>query len=87
MLRKILVSALPAAMCETKRQNMKRITYAILKHLVHVKHISIPNMLTNRQVYPELLCEAASPENIVQELGRYLYDEANKRGAECVLTT
>ena len=59
--------------------NMKKLTYAILKRLVHVKHISIPNMLTSRQVYPELLCEAASPENIVSELCRYLDDEMTKR--------
>ena len=66
--------------------NMKRITYAILKRLVHVKNISIPNMLvaqhaegTSRQVYPELLCESASPENIVRELGRYLDDEGTRR--------
>lgn len=58
--------------------NMKRITHAILKRLVHVKNISIPNMLTSRQVYPELLCEAATPENIVRELERYLDDETAK---------
>ena len=59
--------------------NMKRITYAILKHLVHVKNISIPNMLVNRQVYPELLCEAANPANIVSELERYLNDADTRR--------
>ncbi|MBQ7216602.1 MAG: hypothetical protein IJS39_11550 [Synergistaceae bacterium] len=32
-----------------------------------MKNISIPNMLTRQQVYHELLCEAASPENIVRD--------------------
>ena len=59
--------------------NMKRLTYALLKRLVRVENISIPNMLTNKPVYPELLCESASPENIVRELGRYLNDETTKR--------
>ena len=43
--------------------NMKKITHMILKRLVHVKNISIPNMLTSRQ------------ENIVHELERYLDDQ------------
>lgn len=55
--------------------NMKRLNYAILKRLVHVRNISIPNMLTDKQVYPELLCDEATPERITQELGRYLNDE------------
>ena len=56
--------------------NMRRLNYAILKRLVHVRNISIPNMLTDRQVYPELLCDDANPERIVSELERYLNDEA-----------
>ena len=54
---------------------MRRLNYAILKRLVHVQHISIPNMLTDRQVYPEVLCDDANPKRIVSELERYLNDE------------
>ncbi|MBQ7193648.1 MAG: lipid-A-disaccharide synthase, partial [Synergistaceae bacterium] len=59
--------------------NMRRLNYAILKRLVHVKNISIPNMLTGRQVYPELLCNEATPERIVNELERYLNDKNERR--------
>lgn len=59
--------------------NMRKLTYIILKRLVHVKNISIPNMLTDKQVYPELLCGAATPENIVHELERYINDENVRR--------
>ena len=65
--------------------NMKKITHMILKCLVRVKNISIPNMLTSRQVYPELLCEAANPENIVQELERYLDDEKARHEIDSAL--
>ena len=65
--------------------NMKRLTYEILKRLVHVKHISIPNMLTDRPVYPELLCGEAVPENIVRELERWLTSEEERRGIEASL--
>jgi len=58
--------------------NMKKINYAILKHLVHVKNISVPNLLTEKQVYPELLCEKATPENIVSELENYLNSPEQK---------
>lgn len=65
--------------------NMKRLNYAILKRLVHVSNISIPNMLTDKQVYPELLCDDATPERIVQELGRYLNDEGVKSETDTAL--
>ena len=65
--------------------NMKRITHAILKQLVHVKNISIPNMLTGKIVYTELLCEAANPVNIVRELERYLDDEETRREIDAAL--
>ena len=58
--------------------NMKRITHAILKCLVHVEKISIPNYLTDKQLYPELLCGDARPEKIVNELEKYLLDSAIK---------
>lgn len=65
--------------------NMKRITHAILKRLVHVRNISIPNMLTGRQVYPELLCDDATPERITQELQRYLDDVNVKNETDTLL--
>ena len=54
--------------------NMRKLNYAILKFLVHTKLISIPNLLTDEQVYPELLCDRAKPENIVNELENYIDD-------------
>ena len=59
--------------------NMKKFNYAILKRLVHVKNISVPNLLTQNEVYPELLCEKAVPENIVSELEKYLNDAERKK--------
>ena len=59
--------------------NMKKINYAILKRLVHVKNISVPNLLTEHEVYPELLCEKATPEKIVSELENYLSNPERKK--------
>ncbi len=65
--------------------NMRRINYAILKRLVRVKNISIPNMLTDKIIYPELLCDSATPERITHELERYLDDENMKREIDSAL--
>ncbi len=59
--------------------NMRRLNYIILKNLVHTKNISIPNMLTDKQVYPELLCDKATPENIVNELDNYINDPKRRK--------
>ncbi|MBQ7170188.1 MAG: lipid-A-disaccharide synthase [Synergistaceae bacterium] len=59
--------------------NMRRLNYTILKRLVRVSNISIPNMLTDKRIYPELLCGEATPERISRELERYLDDENVKR--------
>ena len=65
--------------------NMRRINYAILKRLVHVSKISIPNMLTERTIYPELLCDDATPERITAELERYLNDNDMKISTDSAL--
>ena len=59
--------------------NMKKLTYWLLKKLVRVKKISIPNYLSGEPVYPELLCDRAAPENIVRELEKYLTNSDNQR--------
>ena len=66
--------------------NMKKINYMILKKLVHVKDISIPNILTAREVYPELLCENAMPEKILNELENYLNDPEKKQEIDLALS-
>ncbi|MDR1379037.1 MAG: lipid-A-disaccharide synthase [Synergistaceae bacterium] len=54
------------------------LSWLILRTLVRVPYISIPNYLTDRPVYPELLRTAARPERIVHELLAYLDDPAEK---------
>lgn len=65
--------------------NMRRLNYAILKRLVRVDKISIPNMLTDKVIYPELLCDNATPERISRELEAYLEDENMKHETDKAL--
>ena len=65
--------------------NMKKLTYFILKKLVHVEKISIPNYLTHENVYPELICDLATPENIIRELDLYLGNQNSKSKIDSLL--
>lgn len=65
--------------------NMRRLNYAILKRLVHIRHISIPNILTGKMIYPELLCGEATPYNIASALERYLNDDNMKHSTDTAL--
>ena len=51
--------------------NGSGLSWAIVRALVRIPYISIPNYLTDAPVYPELLRDRANPENIVRELYRY----------------
>ena len=67
--------------------NMKKFTHWLLKKLVHVKKISIPNYLSVKPIYPELICGDAQPEKIVSELEKYLLDENLKNEIDSRLTS
>lgn len=46
------------------------LTYWLGKHLVQLDFIGLPNIIAGREVIPELLQEAASPERMVAEIDR-----------------
>lgn len=51
---------------------MARLNYMIGRLLVHVEHISLPNLLLEERVQPELLQDEAEPVRIAEEI-RKLY--------------
>ncbi len=53
-----------------------RISIAIAKLLVKVKHIGLCNIVAQKQVVKELIQDEASPENIMAEVGRLLRDSS-----------
>ena len=54
------------------------LSWLIARALVHIRHISIPNYLTDGPIYPELLKNDARGENILRELLAYLDDVSQK---------
>ena len=52
------------------------ITYALGKLLVKLEYVGLPNIVAGRQVIPELLQDAVTPENIAKEMDLLLADKS-----------
>ncbi|OZB80980.1 MAG: lipid-A-disaccharide synthase, partial [Halothiobacillus sp. 13-55-253] len=50
------------------------ITYWLAKHLVHIERIGLPNIVLNRNAFPELIQNAASPEAVTNEISILMLD-------------
>jgi lipid-A-disaccharide synthase len=55
---------------------MSPLSYAIARRLVRVPFIAMPNIILSERVVPELIQDAATPETLATELGRFLGDGA-----------
>jgi lipid-A-disaccharide synthase len=54
---------------------MPTLTYAVLRRMVQVPYIALPNLLLGQPLIPEYIQAAATPENLAQALGDWLADE------------
>ncbi|AMO56155.1 lipid-A-disaccharide synthase [Endozoicomonas montiporae] len=54
---------------------MARLSFAILSRLVKVKHVGLPNLLSDRPMVPELLQDQATVENLTSAMLKALQDE------------
>jgi lipid-A-disaccharide synthase len=54
------------------------ITYWLAKHLVHIERIGLPNIVLNRNAFPELIQNAASPEAIANEISILMLDTESR---------
>jgi lipid-A-disaccharide synthase len=50
------------------------VQYLIIKQLASLRHISLPNILTETDIVPELLGAAANPKNLASALAPLLHD-------------
>lgn len=50
------------------RSNGSKLTYKIMRKLVKVKYVSLPNLIVGNKIVPELLLHDCTPENIRREL-------------------
>ena len=54
------------------------ITYLLGRLFVKIKHIAMPNVLAEREVFPEFIQRAATPQNLAREASRFL-DNTSRR--------
>jgi len=55
---------------------MQPVSYFVLRGLVSVRHVSLPNLLCDAEVVPELLQDQCRPERLGMEVLRWLRDAA-----------
>ena len=61
---------------------MAKLTAALMRRMGDVPWVGLPNVLADEFVVPEILQEAATPENLAHALERQLGDDANRRRLE-----
>ena len=72
-------AALEAMLCKSPMvvgYKMKPFTYWLAKHLVKTKYISLPNLLADEMLVPELIQEDCNPQRLADELQHYLGNDA-----------
>lgn len=57
---------------------LKTLSYWIIKSLIKVPYVSLPNLLSNQALVPELLQLEATPENIAEQTLKQLNDDKNR---------
>ena len=54
------------------RANGSRLSYNIMSHLLKVKYVSLPNLIVNNSIIPELLLDRCTVDSIARELSPLL---------------
>ncbi|WP_028573597.1 lipid-A-disaccharide synthase [Desulfonatronovibrio hydrogenovorans] len=55
------------------------ISYLVGRLLIHVKNISMPNLILGKTVFPELIQDQANPEKMLSAVRTWLYDPEKTR--------
>lgn len=73
-------AALEAMLCKSPMvvgYKMKPLTYSLAQRLVKTDYISLPNLLANAPLVPELIQDECNPENLAWHLSTYLSQDAD----------
>lgn len=63
----------------TYRSNGSKLAYNIMKRLLHVRFVSLPNLIVGRAVVPEMLLHFCTPESVADELRKLTPEQAPRR--------
>ena len=62
------------------------VNYHLIKPFVNIKHLAMPNLLANEQIFPEFIQQDATEENITRASLQLLRDESGRAGIKKKLT-
>ena len=71
-------ASLEAMLCKSPMvvgYRMKPFTYFLAKRLVKTKYVSLPNLLADEMLVPELIQEDCNPTNLAEKLSQYLSED------------
>lgn len=81
-------AALECMLCKSPMvvgYRMKQFTYWLAKRLVKTPYISLPNLLANEMLVPELIQEQCNPESLAQALAVYFDDSESAQNRTSAL--
>ena len=81
-------AALEAMLCKSPMvvgYRMKPFTYFLAKRLVKTKYISLPNLLADEILVPEMIQEDCEPQKLAEQLSQYLGDDESAVKSRSVL--
>lgn len=61
------------------RSNGSRIAYEVMKRILDVKYVTLPNLIAGREVIPELLLHRCTPEAVARALSPLLADSPQRQ--------
>lgn len=64
------------------RANGAKISYDIMKKLLSVEHVSLPNLIVGREIVPEQLVHLCTPDLVAEKLAPLLRDGTPERDAQ-----
>ena len=80
--------ALEAMLCKSPMvvgYRMKPFTHFLAKRLVKTKYISLPNLLADEMLVPEMIQEDCEPQKLAEQLSQYLGDDESAVKSRSVL--
>lgn len=61
------------------RANGAKISYDIMKRILSVEHVSLPNLIVGREIIPEQLVHMCTPDLVAEKLGPLLRDTPQRQ--------
>ena len=77
-------ATLEAALCSIPqvalyRSNGSKLAYKLMEKILHVKYVTLPNLIADRGIIPELLLHHCTPERASEELSKLLRLDSEAR--------